>query len=251
MNIYYDGYLKSNLDILKKNIKNDWDFWIVIDGREGVGKSRLGQQVGYYLDGSLTVARIVFKPSQFEDAVDSAEKYQAVIWDESVTGLQSIDMTTMARTLKKKSVQMRQKNLFIILIIHSYFDMNKYYAVHRTWFLLHAYFIPDEENRTFNRGYFEFYDFQKKKKMYLNEKARKYYEYLEKPNFRGRFTDQCPVDIKAYLEKKADIDGDDKGLDNKTFAEECLRRGMSVSLIQPHVQLSERRLYTIKSKLYD
>lgn len=203
---YMDGFLKSNLDILKKNIKEDWDFWAVIDGREGVGKSTLAQQVGEYLDPTLDISRIVFTPQQFEKSVDEAKPYQTIVWDESITGTQSIDMTRMARTLKKKAVQMRQKNLFIILVIHSYFDMNKYYAVHRTWFLLHVYHKSNKKTKTFHRGYFEFYNFQKKKMMYLNDKARRFYNYIESPNFRGRFTKRYAIDKDAYLKKKATIE---------------------------------------------
>lgn len=247
--VYYDGWLKSNLDILKKNIKKDWDFWLLVDGREGVGKSTIAIQEAYYLDPSFTVDRVVFTPQQFSRAVDEAGKYQAIVWDESVTGTQSIDMTKMARTLKKKAVQMRQKNLFIILVIHSYFDMNKYYSVHRTWFLLHVYYVPNEETQSFTRGRFEFYDFDKKKNMYLNDKFRRFYNYGITPNFRGVFTAKMPIDREAYLEKKNKIDDGEELMEERLFVEECFKRDMTVKQVSGHVSYSDTHLWRLKKEL--
>ena len=77
-----DGYLKSNLDVLKTEIKKDWDFLMVVDGREGAGKSSLAAQIGYYLDPTLNLSRFCFNAKQFQEAVYKAEKYQCIILDE-------------------------------------------------------------------------------------------------------------------------------------------------------------------------
>lgn len=244
-----DGYLKKNLDVLKVNIKRDWDFWIIIDGYEGSGKSTLGEQVGLYLDPTLNIDNIVFTPRQFEAAVDKANKYQCIIWDESVTGTQSTDLTKMARTLKKKAVQMRQKNLFIILIIHAYQDMNRYYAVHRTWFLLNVYFIPNEDKGIFQRGHFKFFDFNKKKSMYLNDKARRFYNYSEKANFWGRFYDQHIIPRELYLKKKADIKDGEEELNEPVWFEACIRKGMTWGEIERYTTMTERWYYKKKKSL--
>lgn len=243
--IAYDGWLAKNLDVLKKNVMKDWDFWLLIDGREGSGKSTLAQQVAVYLDPDFNLDRVVFTPQQFSDACETAPRYGAIVWDEAITGLQSTDLTAMARTLKAKAVQMRQKNLFIILVIHSFFDMNKYYTVHRTFFLLHVYFKAEEERELFKRGYFEFYDFQKKKTMYLTDKYRRYYYYGLKPNFRGTFSSKLPVDKQAYIEKKA-TDPAAPLRDDKEFILECIRRGMPVAEFKAYVSFKERTVYKYK-----
>ena len=249
--IYIDGWLKSNLDILKKNIHKDWDFWFLVDGFERSGKSTLATQCALYLDPTFCIDRVVFTPKQFEEAVNKSEKYQAIVWDEAVTGTMAVDYTKMARTLQKKAIQIGQKNLFIVLVLHSYFEMKKYFAVFRTWFLLHVYVKADEENDTFSRGYFEYYDFKKKKNMYVNDKARRTYTYYEKPNFRGRFVKQYGVEEQAYREKKSKIESGEEAerMDEKTFIQECLIRGMSVKQIQDYCKYSQRSLYNINKSL--
>jgi len=248
--MYYDGYLKHNLEILKKNIKKDWDFWLVIDGREGSGKSTLAQQVAHFLDDNgFGIDNIVFTPRQFKNAVMTLPKYSAIVWDEAVTGTQSIDMTKMARTLKQMAVQCRQKNLFIILVLHSYFDMKKYYAVHRTWFLLHVYFLPDKDKGIINRGYFEFFNFKKKKYMYLYDKDRRFYNYSQKPDFRGRFTKKYAVDEQEYKEKKAKIEDGEELMDETEWVIECLKRGITVRELLKYSTFSDAWLYKLNKKI--
>jgi hypothetical protein len=248
--MYYDATLIKNLEILKKNIKKDWDFWLVIDGREGSGKSTLAQQVAHFLDDNgLGIDNIVFTPEQFKKAVMTLPKYSAIVWDEAVTGTQSIDMTKMARTLKQMAVQCRQKNLFVILVLHSYFDMKKYYAVHRTWFLLHVYFNPDKETGNIMRGFFEFYNYRKKKYMYLNDKDRRFYSYGQKPDFRGRFTKKYAVDEADYKEKKSYISEEDERIDEKEWVEEALRREIPVQELKKYCSYSHVWLYNIKKRL--
>lgn len=250
--MYIDGYLKGNLDILKKNIMKDWDFWLIVDGLERSGKSSLAIQTACYLDPLFNVTRIVFTCEQFEKAILSADKYQAVVWDEAVVGTQATDMTKMARTLQKMAVQIGQKNLFIILVIHSYFEMKKYYAVHRTWFLLHTYFISNEKTKSFQRGYFAFYDFRKKKKMYVNDVTRRNYEYDFSPNFRGRFVKGYGlVNETEYLKKKAEIVIDERSIDKEgVWFDVCIDKEMPWNEVKPYCSYSESWFYTRKRQLH-
>ena len=173
---------------------------------EGTGKSTLAQQVGLFLDHNMTINNIIFSPKQFEEAVNTLPKYSVIVWDEAITGTQATDMTKMARTLQRVAVQMRQKNLYIILVLHSYYEMKKYYAIHRTWFLLHTYYRPNLKRQKFERGYFSFFDRDTKRTMYCNDKLRRNYDYGYKPQFRGRFTKKYGVNEQEYKSKKARID---------------------------------------------
>jgi hypothetical protein len=250
--VYYDGYLQKNLNILKKNIKDDWDFWFIIDGLEGTGKSMLGQQCGALLDPNITIKNIVFTPQQFDQAVDELPPYSVLIWDEAITGTQSTDMTKMARTLQKKAVQMRQKNLYVILILHSYYELKKYYAIHRTWFLLNCYYTPNMETEKLERGFFKFYGRDAKRLMYCNDKLRRNYDYpgaQQYVEFRGRFYKNYVVDEAEYKAKKAKIHEEQEGISDKEFAVAAFKRGMSVNMIQAHVSISDRHLYRIKEEL--
>jgi len=192
---YLDGYLKSNLDAILKIVKKDWDFVFCLDGMEGGGKSTFAIQMALYLDPTLTLDRIVFDAQDFEKEVINAKKYQAVIYDEAITGLYSREaMQHINTTLTKLLAQIRQKNLFIFVIIPTFFDLDKYVAMWRSRGLFHIY------TKDFNRGYFVFYDHEKKKNLYA--KGKKFYNYhLQKPNFKGRYTKYNPF-LKAYQKKK-------------------------------------------------
>jgi len=192
---YMDGYLKSNLDSIRKIVKKDWDFVFCVDGMEGGGKSTFAIQMALYLDPTLTLDRIVFDAEDFENKIINAEKFSAVVYDEAITGLYSREaMQYINMTLTKLLAQIRQKNLFIFVIIPTYFDLDRYVAMWRSRGLFHIY------TKNFNRGYFTFYDHERKKNLYAI--GKKFYNYhMQKPTFRGRYTEYNPF-IKEYRIKK-------------------------------------------------
>jgi len=167
-----------------------------IDGGEGVGKSVLAQQIGKYLDPSLILERITFTPKEFRDAVLKANKFQSIIFDEAFTGLASRrTMSSVNLILVEMMAEIRQKNLIIILVLPSFFDMDKYAAIHRTRCLIHVY------TKNFKRGFFKFYSYSDKKKLYLF--GKKSYNYnAARPSFNGRFTDFYVVNKQSYQDKK-------------------------------------------------
>lgn len=198
VDLYLDGYLKTNLETAKEVIKADWDMLFVIDGTEGGGKSVLAQHVAKYLDPSLSIDRIVFTPKEFRDAVLKAEKYQVIIYDEAYGGLSARQaMSIVNKALISLLAQIRQKNLFIVMVLPCFFELDKYAAIWRSRALLHVYCGDN-----FERGYFSFFNAQKKKELYM--KGKKFYEYCVTPNFRGKFTKGYVVDEAAYRQKKLD-----------------------------------------------
>lgn len=194
--LYLDGYLQKNLDMAKKTIKKDWDMIFIVDGPERAGKSNITQQIALYCDPTFNLDRVVFTPKQFEEAVLNAEPFQAVVWDEAITGADATQtVTNIWKVLKKLMVQMGQKNLYVFIVIHSFFDLNKYLALWRTRALIHVY------HDKFERGYFQFYNEERKKYLYV--KGKKFYEYkLGRPNFIGRFKKGYVVNEQAYRNKK-------------------------------------------------
>ncbi len=194
---YMDGYHKTNLDTAKTVIKKDWDMIFCYDGYEGTGKSVKAMQDAYYCDNTLTIERIVFTPNEFRTAVLKAKPYQAVVYDEAYTGLSSrATMSLINRTLVKMMAEIRQKNLFIFVVMPTFFDLDKYVALWRSRALIHIY-----TGKNFQRGYFSFYNIDKKKALYVL--GKKFYEYNKPaPNFRGRFTNAYVIDEKEYKKKK-------------------------------------------------
>ena len=193
---WINAALRANLDVMKREIKNDWDFVIAIDGVTGGGKSVLAQQIAGYLDPNFHIGKVCLNAKEFRDVIINSEKYAAVIYDEAVTGLgarESISVTN--RALISMMAQIRQKNLYVIMVIPSIFDLDRNIALDRAKALLHVY------TKKFKRGYFAFYN--RRRKTYLFQAGKKFYDYSKpKPNFRGNFPGYYILDENAYREKK-------------------------------------------------
>ena len=177
--------LKRNLDekVIPDLHKKDKDCFLVIDGAEGAGKSVLAFQIGKYVDPSLNLSRIVFSAEMFREAILKAKKGQCVIFDEAFTGLSSRSSLSMVnKVLISLTMQMRQKNLFILIVLPSYFLLDKYIALFRAKALVHVF---ESHGR---RGYFRLYNKNKKKLLYLvGQKTYSYNTKLVRTRFKGRF----------------------------------------------------------------
>lgn len=196
---YIDDRLKKNLDenIIPSLEKKDKDCFIVVDGKEGAGKSTLALQLGKYVDPTLDLNRIVFTAEAFRDAVFKAKKGQVVIFDEAFTGLSSrAALSGVNRALVSLMMQMRQKNLMVIMVLPTFFLLDKYAALFRSKALIHVY-----ENKGI-RGYFRLYNEQKKKMLFLLGKKDYSYGFkAARTNFKGRFYGKFSIGDEKVEEK--------------------------------------------------
>ncbi len=197
MKYYMDNYLRQNLEMAKKVIKKDWDMVFVVDGAEGSGKSVMAQQAAYCCDNSFNIDRIVFTPYAFRKSILAAKQYEAVVYDEAYTGLSSrATMSLINRTLVSMLAEIRQKNLFVFVVMPTFFDLDKYVALWRSRALIHVY-----TGKNFQRGFFAFFNIDRKKILYVG--GKKFYSYgVTKANFIGRFINFYVVDEKEYRKKK-------------------------------------------------
>lgn len=202
--MYLDGYLQANLDNAKKNIRKDWDYLFVIDGEVGAGKSVFAQQIAHYCsDGKLKIENICFNPEQFKKSVVKAEKYDAVIFDEAFRGLSArAAMTSTNRVVVSMLQEIRQKNLFVFIVLPSIWDVDKYVALHRCKGLFH---VDTGYNK--QRGFFKFYKREKLTMMFANPMKWRY-KYPAAPQFKGRFTKFYPINEEEYRKKKEDSLGE-------------------------------------------
>jgi len=188
---YLDGYLKSNLDLLAQSLKKDYDFFVIVDGRERFGKSTLASQIAYYLDPTYNLDRCVFTADQFAEAVEKAKRYQAIVFDEAHGYLGSrSSMSAFNRRLIKIMTEMGSKNLIIILCLPNFFELDKYPAIWRSSCLIHIY----------QRARFCFFNFKKKQDLYL--KGKRFYAYNVSADFHGSFVRFFPLDKEKYEAKK-------------------------------------------------
>jgi len=199
VSIYYlEDRLKRNLDKIKKDItKSDKDVCIAITGPEGAGKSTFAMQIGKYIDPTLNLSRVVFTGEGFKKAIMAAGKQNVVIFDEAFTGLSSRSaLSRLNKQIVSMMMQMRQRNLFVIIVLPSFFLLDKYVALWRTRGLLHVY-----ENKG-RRGYFIGFNDKQKKKIYLL--GKKTYSYSRKfahSNFKGRFYGKFALGDKSVEEE--------------------------------------------------
>lgn len=236
---YMDGYLKSNLDTAKRVIKKDWDMVFVVDGYEGTGKSVLAQQLGKYCDAGLSIDNIVFTPESFQKAVLNAKRYSAIIYDEAYRGLSSRGaMTVVNRTIVKMLTEIRQRNLFLFIVIPSLFELDKYVALWRSRALIHIY-----SAKGFERGFFAFYNVDKKKSLYMN--GKKFYSYSKpSPNFTGKFTNHYTVPEEEYKNKKysvtvAQVEEQTRHLSVLKVAKE-IKTGIASNLLQSNLGMTQK-----------
>lgn len=176
--------------------------WYITDNftiTHNSGKSVKAMQDCYYFDPSFNLERICFTPFEFSKVIRQAKPYQAVLYDEAYTGLSSrAAMSVINRTLVKMLAEIRQKRLFVAIVMPTFFDLDKYVALWRARALVHVY-----TGKNFKRGFFLFFNMERKKQLFVL--GKKYYSYYKPPaNFKGRFANTYIVDEKEYRKRKRD-----------------------------------------------
>lgn len=182
-NYFLEPWIKKKFDekILPDLQKKDKDCIIAIDGKEGTGKSTLGLQWCKYIDPTFDLSRVVFTPQEFREAIYKSKKGQAIMFDEAFTGFSSrAALSGINRTLISLMMQIRQKNLFIVIVLPTFFLLDKYISIFRTRVLVHVY-----ENKS-RRGFFRVYSSKKKRNLIMSKDSRTY-SYGVRTNKKGRF----------------------------------------------------------------
>lgn len=193
---YFDGYLKDNLDILIKAVDLKWDGVLYLSGYEGDGKSTLASQICWYLDRDFSMKNVVFNGEQFMHACLNAKPKQAILFDEAYLAFTNKSIASKeARFLTSMLTMIRKKQLFIIIVAPTFFDIQKYIAIHRSRALIHVYSVD------LKRGYFGLFNRKTKHKLYMKGK-RDNNIYAVKPNLTGSFGKWFPLDEVEYDARK-------------------------------------------------
>jgi ABC-type dipeptide/oligopeptide/nickel transport system ATPase subunit len=195
---YTEPCLKKALDKIKIRIqKHDNDTLICMDGAEGSGKSVFAMQIAHYIDPSLDLTRVCMNAEEFKQAIMRAEKNQAVIYDEAYSGLSSrASLSAVNKILVGKMMEMRQKNLFVIIVLPSFFLLDRYVALFRSRALLHVY------SNKGNKGYWIGFNEKNKKLLYIFGRKLMTYSKPHIYDFKGRFYGKYVIDEQAYRKKK-------------------------------------------------
>lgn len=214
---YLEPVLKSQLDILLKNIKNDWDFTILITGggEVRVGKSQIALQICAYWNYMVKKLYGLKCPFSVKDnivydgkkLIETGNKlgqnhpYSCLIYDEAGADLAGVKvMSQMTQDVLDFYRECGQYNLCNVLVLPEFFDLPKSIALSRSIFLIDVTYNADDEGY-FQRGYFKFYSRRNKKKLYLlGKKELNYQAYIY--DFQGRFYHFYPIDEKEYRNAK-------------------------------------------------
>jgi len=198
---FCDPIIKKELERVRLRVlKNDLDYVGIYDGEEGVGKSVLAMQHAVYLDHNFSLSNIVFTADDFIKIIKdpNTKKGTCIVLDEAFSAANSrASLTEVNRAMIGLATEMRQKNLFILIVIPSFFDLDRYFALWRSRALFHLYFTPEYERR------YIVFDKRKKKDLYLHGKKRYDYSYPKSPFPPCTFYNQYTVNEKDYREKKS------------------------------------------------
>lgn len=219
---YLEDRLKAEIDVLLKNIKNDWDFTILItgNGEVRVGKSMLAMQIGAYWTYQIEKLYGIKNPFNAKDNfvwngadlitkgndLGINHKYSCLVFDEAGNDLEG------KKTLRKNTQdtldfyrECGQYNLLNILVIPDFFDLPTGIALTRAIMLLDVNYYVDEEGM-FNRGYIKFYSRRTKKKLWIYGRKERNYDavFNDFGKNQARFYPYWVIDEDEYREKKQD-----------------------------------------------
>lgn len=201
--VYIANIMKQRIPAWKKDVlEKDKDKNIVIDGREGSGKSVLAQQLAAELDPDFNIDKIAFNSDQFISLVKDPKrkKGDCIVLDEAFNAANSrASMSSVNKAMIGVATEMRQLNLFIIIVLPSFFDLDRYFAVWRCDVLLHVYF-----NKKGDRGNYIIFPFHTKKNLYIKGKKMYNYNVIKSPYPVCSFAKGYVVDELDYRTKKAE-----------------------------------------------
>ncbi len=184
----------------KKVTEGDQDRIYVVTGREGLGKSTLAMQLAYSVDPNLSLDNIVFTANQLEKRIKEAKRFIAIIFDESFSGLSSKGAISKEnKRLVRLLMMCRQRNLFIFIVLPSFFLLEKYVGIFRST----ALFNVLASRKNFKLRYYKVYNYRQKRLLYIKGKNLMDYSKPKIPK-SYRFYRKLPptIDEKAYRLKK-------------------------------------------------
>lgn len=193
---------REQLDKVKKRVlTKDMDWVCAVDGEEGVGKSVLAMQIGKYLDPNFTLDNIVFNSDQFLKKIKdpATKKGTCILLDETFSAASSrSSLSEVNKSMIGVATEMRQRNLFILMVLPSFFDLDKYFALWRCKALVHVFF--DDKG---DRNYILFPK-EHKKLLYIFGKKTYNYRKPKSPFPVFNFPNYYTVNEEEYRTKKAE-----------------------------------------------
>ena len=191
-------WLKDNLDIMVEARRGNLNFNGLTsgDGKTRTGKTTITIQEACYVDHTFLdnwKTRIIYDWDELIEVCNKLKPGQAVIYDEARDVLNSANsMSRYCQKLLTFFSRVGSKNLFIFVVLPDFFDLPKSLAIVQSHFLINVYF-----RNGFQRGFFNFFNDNQKKYLYIM--GKKFLDYnAAKPSFKGTFTNFFPLNYTTY-----------------------------------------------------
>ncbi len=197
---YLDGFIVDSYGSAKKVMKRkDVDLPTVVTGYPGSGKSTFVIQAATFCDHTFNHKRMCQSAEDFIEGIKTAKVGEAWVLDESYKDLNSSEVRReTGRALLNVMNIIRQKRLYIFIVLPNFFDLHKSIAIFRTRWLIHCY------DKSFGDiGYFAAFDRPTKHSLYIKGKRDESYDIVPSDG-NGKFTKQVPetFDWEAYTQMK-------------------------------------------------
>lgn len=196
----------ENIKLIAKNVTKDLSILGVCSSSTlevGAGKSVFLQQTGeaytemvndyHKLNLTFTGKNIVFNSKDLIERAFELPRFSCIILDEWEDANY---WSELGKSLRQFFRKCRQLNLFILIIIPNFFQLPMSYAISRSLFFVDVQFRGE-----FDRGYFSFYNFDRKRQLYIHGKKTQDYKCVQ-PNFTGRFPNGYAIDDTEYRKMK-------------------------------------------------
>lgn len=194
--------LKSKLDLMIHRMeKKGFDNCLIMDGKEGLGKTTLATQCCYYVSyetgRKFNSDNIYFRVKNLLEVMQKT-KSGIFLLDEAELDLLSEQRGKMQRYFMQMLMAARKKNHFIIAIIPSIKKL-KGYVIERAIGFIRVY-SPDH----LTRGFYAYYKEDSKNALYERWKRSRKIEYKKYYTFNGTFSKKFTelIDEEKYDEKK-------------------------------------------------
>jgi hypothetical protein len=221
-------------------VKHDRDCVAVIAGDPGSGKSVFTMQLAKGVDPTFDETRIYFDGESLVKALIAPDvpKYKAFVYDEAREGLSARNsMSIQNKIITDCLAEIRQKNLFLFVVLPDYWDLDSNVANKRSRYLFYVeekanvHAVGEED--PFQRGHYRFYNRKAKYKLYIL--GKKFHDMdASKPSYFGEFMNQYVVDEQSYREHKLAALRTNRSLDEDGY----LKPGqVSLKLVLPKLHM--------------
>ena len=200
---YLDGFAEQACQAVAKRVQErKQDILILIDGREGSGKSNSAVALAYRI-ADLTGREFNVKNMFFDlgrmNKYAGNTKDQIIVWDEAAAGGLAHSWSNASQKKLKSMLMMCRKLRHVFIFCIPRFYRLSSDLIERSYCMFHMY--EDKEEKL---GNFMFYGQEGLERLYENWKKKRYPQYWSFKKLHGHFTWVLPrlIDEEAYEKAK-------------------------------------------------